>query len=286
MGETIILFNGYKTSRRWYKYRNEYNSENLKRIDFLDRIREMGEVYIVEEKYYNLSNYKRKSELTERIYRKYGMYRKNIKFRLEDIDYKKICERVYRKMKNKYGNNKRYIVIGHSYGGTLALLFSKMYKEECKLCCCLDNPPNIMEFFKKYDDKENKEVKEEYNEEKLRSELEYIRRGEKSEEKDRKIDDIFRYTKYRLCEDRIRYYDENIYIKTIFFRAYYKNINACKFEKDWNKYGKLEEEKYRNNDNLVKYIYLEEATHFIWRRQEYSDVIIREIKETINKVNK
>jgi len=285
MEETIILFNGYKTSRRWYKYMNEYKSENLKSIDFLDRIREIGEVYIVEEKYYNLSNYKRKSELTEKIYKKYGMYRKNIKFRLEDIDYKKICERVYKKMKNKYGKNKRYIVIGHSYGGTLALLFSKMYKEECKLCCCLDNPPNIIEFLKKYDDRENKEVKEEYNEEKLRSELEYIRRGGKSEEKDRKIDGIFRYTKYRLCEDRIRYYDEKIYIPTIFFRAYYNKKNACKLERDWNKYSKMEEELYKNDVNLIKYKYLEDASHFIWRRQEYSEMIIREIKEIRSKKN-
>ena len=48
-----------------------------------------------------------------------------------DLDYKNICEKVYIAVKEKYGKNKKYIVIGHSYGGNIALLFSKLYKNDC-----------------------------------------------------------------------------------------------------------------------------------------------------------
>ena len=69
------------------------------------------------------------------------------------------CIEILKTLKEKYGKNRKYIIIGHSYGGGLALLFSKLYKNDCILCCCIDNPPYILSYYKKYDDKDNKSIK-------------------------------------------------------------------------------------------------------------------------------
>ena len=49
----------------------------------------------------------------------------------------------------------------------------------------------------------------------------------------------------------------------------------------WNKYSKLEKiflSKYNNNLN---YILMDDAEHFIWKKQEFSDIIINKINNII-----
>ena len=50
-------------------------------------------------------------------------------------------------MRSKYGPKAKFVVIGHSYSGEIALLFSKMFRKECVMCCCIDNPPHVLQFF-------------------------------------------------------------------------------------------------------------------------------------------
>ena len=77
--------------------------------------------------YYSTPNNKKDKILWGKIYEKYKPHSSNINFQLDDLDYKNICNKTYNLVKEKYGNNKKYIIIGHSYGGGIALLFSKLY---------------------------------------------------------------------------------------------------------------------------------------------------------------
>ena len=75
--------------------------------------------------YYSTPDNKKEKVLWGKIQKKYKPYTSHINFTLDDLDYKNICQKQYDIIKNKYGDNKKYIVIGHSYGGPIALLFSK-----------------------------------------------------------------------------------------------------------------------------------------------------------------
>jgi len=115
---------------------------DLIKLNFLDEIKKIGKTYTFNQPFFNTDYYyksenKKNNEIWSKIYKKYKPHSSNINFKLEDLDYKNICEKVYNNVKNKYGPNKKYILIGHSYGGPIALLFSKLYYKDCILCCLL-----------------------------------------------------------------------------------------------------------------------------------------------------
>ena len=159
----IILFNGRGSSKIFWNYAFEDKSE-LRKIDFLDKLKKIGKTYTFNQQFFNINYYStpnntKEKILWKKIYKKYKPHSSNINFNLDDLDYKNICKKTYEQIKEKYGKNKKYIVIGHSYGGYLALLFSKLYKNECVLCCCIDNPPYLLNYFNKYN-KYNKSILE------------------------------------------------------------------------------------------------------------------------------
>ncbi len=79
--------------------------------------------------------------------------------------------------------------------------------------------------------------------------------------------------------DRMKYYDTKLYVPTVWFRAYYTNpINEQQI--DWNKYGKKEKTILEKNKNMKRYVMMENADHYIWINQTFSDMIIN----TINKL--
>ena len=231
-------------------------------------------------KYYSTPNKKKDKILWSKIYKKYKPHSSNIDFSLKDLDYKNICNKTYNNVKNKYGDNKKYILIGHSYGGGLALLFSKLYKKECILCCCIDNPPYVMKFFNKYNDKNNKNILEKYtNNDELKKSLSIIKNSDNVKEINKEIDDIYKLVGYRSSQDRIKYYDDNLYIPTLFFRAYY--TKPKNYEIDWNKYSEKENKLFKKDKNLKGYIVMNDAEHFIWKSQEFSNIIIDNIKKFV-----
>ena len=154
----IILIHGFGSSKLWWEYAFE-GTANIRKLDFLDNLKKIGNVYSFNLTWFNINYYgtpenKKEKLIWKKIYDKYKEHTSNINFKLEDLDYKNICKFIYNNVIKKYGNNKKYIVIGHSYGGPIGLLFSKLYKNKCKLCVCIDNPPYHLDFYNKYDDKE------------------------------------------------------------------------------------------------------------------------------------
>jgi hypothetical protein len=280
----IILFNGFGSSKIFWEYAFEDNPE-LRKIDFLDNLKKIGKTYTFNQSFFNINYYstpnnKKDKILWGKIYEKYKPHLSNINFQLEDLDYKNICKKTYISVKKKYGNNKKYIIIGHSYGGGIALLFSKLYKNECVLCCCIDNPPYVLSFFNKYNDKNNKNILEKYkNNDELKKSLRIIKNSEDIKERNKEIDDIYKLIGYKSSQDRIKYYDTKLYIQTIFFRAYYSKPQD--YQNDWNKYSIKEKKLFEKDKNMKKYIIMNEADHFIWIKQEFSDIIIDTIKELL-----
>ena len=280
----IILFNGFGSSKIFWNYAFE-DKPDLRKIDFLDNIKKIGKTYTFNQPFFNVNYYstpnnKKDKILWGKIYEKYKPHSSNINFKLDDLDYKIICDKTYNSVKEKYGNNKKYIIIGHSYGGGIALLFSKLYKNDCVLCCCIDNPPYVLSCFNKYNNKNDKNILEKYsNNDELKKSLRIIKNSENIKEKNKEIDNIYKLIGYKSSQDRIKYYNTRLYIPTIFFRAYYSKPKD--YQIDWNKYSMKEKKLFEKDKNMKKYIIMNEAEHFIWKNQEFSDIIIETIKQIL-----
>jgi len=278
----IILFNGFGSSKIFWNYALKENIE-LRKIDFLDKLKKICKVYTFNQPFFNINYYstpnnKKEKMLWGKIYEKYKPYSSNINFNLEDLDYKNICEKTYKQVQQKYGSNKKYIVIGHSYGGGIALLFSKLYKNDCVLCCCIDNPPYILNFFNKYDNNNDKSILEKYSSNyELKKSLNIIKNSKDIKEKNKEIDYVYKLIGYKSSQDRIKYYDSKLYVPTIFFRAYYPKPKD--YQIDWNKYSIEEKKSFNKDKNMIQYIIMNNADHFIWENQEFSDIIINTIKK-------
>jgi hypothetical protein len=226
----IILFNGFATPSSRWKYHNN------RKLDFLDKLKKIGKIY------------------------KFDLPFFTNKFKIEDLDFKNICNKIYNDVKKKYGNNK-YILIGHSYGGALAHTFSKLYQKECVMACYIDSPPYLINYIKKY--KKNITINPKdillLDKEKRKELILYIS-----------------------TENAIKYYDRHLYVPTVIFRAYYDNSYI--YKKEWNKYADKEIKFLKKDKNLYKYVKFKNADHFIWTHKKHSDMMIKTIKETLIKV--
>ena len=282
----IILFNGFGSSKLWWNYSFE-NKPVLRKLDFLDKLKKIGKTYTFNQPFFNIDYYggsedKKIRMMWKKIYEKYKPHSSNISRTLEALDYKNICDKVYIAVNEKYGKNKKYIVIGHSYGGNIALLFSKLYKNDCILCCCIDNPPSVLNFFNKYNDKENKDILEKYSDNiELKKSLKIIKTSNDLKERNKEINYIYKLVGYKSSQYRIKYYDEKLYVPTIVFRAY--SSKPKDYQDDWNKYSMKEQKLFEKDKNMKEYIIMKDADHYIWYNQEYSDEIIETIKHYVNK---
>lgn len=276
----IVLFNGYGSSKTYWDYTFE-NKAKLRKLDFLDKLKKVGKTYTFNQPFFNINYYSPPNKMWQKIYDEYKPYSSNINFTLEDLDYKNICQKTYDSVKKKYGK-KKYIVIGHSYGGILALLFCKMYKKDCVLCCSIDNFPYVLSyltFFKKENEKKDSDIMEKYSSNKeLKKSLKIIKNSTNKKERNKEIYDIQKLIQYRSSQDRVEYYDSKLYVPTVFFRAH--TSKPAENQTYWFKNTKKEKKIFENDKNLVDYINMDDATHYIWENQEFSDTII----ETINNV--
>jgi hypothetical protein len=265
----IILFNGFSSQKLYWEYGFEGKS-TLKKLDFLDNLKKIGKVYTFNQPFFNLNYYlkpnkSKESILWTKINKRYKLLGSNVNFKLEDLDYKNICEKVYNNVIEKYGKRK-YIVIGHSYGGPIALLFAKLYKSDCILCCCIDNVPYILSYYKKYDSSEDKHILKKYfDNAELKKSIKLLKTGEDE------IGDLYKLIGYRLCQDRIKYYDSKLYVPTIIFKSQGNNV-----ERD--KYNLKEQKLFSTDKNLKEYKLLKNAEHYVWNDQVFSDIIINSIK--------
>jgi hypothetical protein len=287
----VILFTGAGASKIFWQY--NFNDANfsfpLKKNNFMLELSKIGKVYSFNYEWSNVNDYytlktKKQQKNWEHISKKYKPYTSNFNFNLEDFDPNILCEKVYDDVIQKYGSKNKYVVIGHSYGGLLALHFSKMYKNKCVLCVNLDNAHYVLRSFKEYVQEYKKVKKYIKNNNDLHEILKKIKNSKKNNENVNKyIELIHNLHAYSYASYAIKYYDNKIYIPTLFFRAYYTNPN--KEQKENNDYAILEKKNLEKNNNskIFQYFTLLDANHFIWEKQEYMNMIIYEIKNFINR---
>ncbi len=99
----IVLFNGFGSSKIFWNYAFEDKPE-LRKIDFLDKLKKIGKTYTFNQPFFNIGYYstennKKDKLLWGKIYKKYKPYSSNINFKLEDLDYKNICKKTYETVK-------------------------------------------------------------------------------------------------------------------------------------------------------------------------------------------
>jgi len=276
----FVLFSGSFSSPIRWEYAFE-GKPTLRKITFLKELKNIGDIYSFHYKHFNLNYYARSPDSKERnmwnkIIKKYNYYTPDIEFSIEDLDYKNLCENTYKNVKSKYGDDKKYIVMGHSYGGALALLFAKLYKNECILCCCLDNVPYVKSFFQKYDKRENKDILQKFtSNQELHKSLDIVKHTQDKDIKDKEIGDLFKFIMYKSAQDRIKYFDNKLYVPTIFFKKYDEQLERNANNK--------KEKKHFEKDKLFRgYFVMKKVGHYIWENQEFSNIIIKAIKDNVN----
>jgi len=130
----FILFQGGATN---LKHWNEHTESK-----FLDKLKEVGSVYMYQDKTMNIYHYYKK-------FNDYNDYDSDIDFNLSYIKPNTHIEIIYNNICKKYKNINEYkfIPIGYSLGSGLALLFSQKYKSQCIHCILLDpiyiTPKNV-----------------------------------------------------------------------------------------------------------------------------------------------
>ena len=283
----FILFNGYGSSKAWWEYDfGNYDTANLKKVNFLSQLKKLGNVYTFNYPFFNINYYttpktKKLLSVQHKLDEKYNPYSKNIHYNINDLDYKNICTQVYDNVIKKYGQNKKYVLIGHSYGCHIALLFSKLFKRKVLFNVLIDNPPynhKLIKEYKKSTDKKKKIVDKFIpTNDHLQKILSKIKNKSPSENINKEIDKVYALNEYYSGISRLKYFDPILPVYTIFFRAYFSDPDA-NGKKSWNKWAITEKNEVSKNNTNFKYIICLDAHHFVWYVQEYSDNIINEIK--------
>lgn len=157
---------------------------SLEKIDFLDKLKKLGDIYEHIMNFFNIIYYYTVNDIKERmriIYKKYKPHTPDLDFTIKDLFYKNICKDIHNNVIEQYGKNRKYILVCHSYGCLIGLLYSKIYKKECLFNILIDNPPYYLKSFtqmlnSKHTKKEKRIVDEYlYNNNQLKIMLEKIK---------------------------------------------------------------------------------------------------------------
>lgn len=281
----FVLFHGFGSSS--FEWSHEYTgSETIKRHDFLDNLKKLGNVFTFDLIHFNVDYYYIHDDLKERekwqrIYDKYKVRSSNIDFTLEDLDYSVICKKVYQDVRQKYPHQK-LIPIGHSYGAGLAQEFSKLYTKECLFMVSLDGIPlsedDARESYK-YVSKYKKMVDKYFNNnENLRKSLYKIKTSMKP---NKEIVKVMNMIGYNSTMYRIKNVTSKLYVPTLFFKR------TSKKYKSWTSRMIKESELIKKNNpiSMYKYIWFGDIPHALWYDQKASNEIIKNIREIIRSEN-
>lgn len=284
----FILFNGWATSKNDWLY-SDNGTHIPKKLDFIQQLEKLGQVYLFNYIFFNIEYYKtpitKEDTRLININKKYKAFDSDITFNISDLDFKKYCKIIYNNVIKKYGSNKKYVLIGWSYGGHIALLFSELFKKNVLFNILLDNPPYCQEYLEKYsvNNKErnnvNKYTKSNNN---LQNILSIIKNKKSNENVNDEIEKVYAIISVNLMVHGLRYFNPKLAVYTIIFRAYAtQKLNTV--SREWNKYSVIEKDELLKNNKNIKYIICLDAPHKIYDNQEYSDNIINEIKCTLKK---
>jgi hypothetical protein len=287
----FILFNGWGGSKNDWLY-GDNGTQTPRKLDFTKKLEKLGQVYLFNSVFFNIAYYETPTTKEEKrimnIDKKYGAFDSNIMFNKCDLNFKNICIEIYKNVIKKYGSNKKYVLIGWSYGGNIALLFSKLFKKKVLFNVLIDNVPYCEEYLKKYSvNKKEQQIVNKYikSNNDLQNILFAIKNKKPNKNVNNEIKKVYALIGVNSTIDRLKYFNPKLPVYTIIFRAYTtQKLNT--FSKTWNKYSVIEKDELLKNNKNIKYIICLDAHHNIHDNQEYCDNIINEIKYTLQNITK
>jgi hypothetical protein len=268
------MFPGFGVSKKGWDTHYEKGTDSYVKTDFISKLKKMGTVYFHEPLYHNIKYYIKN-------YKSKFLYDENIDFTKENLDVSKECEKVYEKIKDFNG---MFIPIGHSIGAYFLYCFQKKYSSRCLFSVIIDGSPlgpisqtlndekklyPKIEKYQKYDDVMINKLKEKLY---------------KNDEKAlRKLADIAFYNifKYKEITNKAEKFNKpliefyNIDIKDdkkSLKKDHFLNLNRIK---------EIEYFKKHNNDYVA--IAFINKTHYPHYIDESREIILKSIKEMINK---
>ncbi len=272
----FLLIPGFANSKLWFEYKVENNK--ITKIDFLDNLKKIGEVYTITFNWFNIDYYyvsDKPNKLWDSIYKKHHPYSKDIDFKLKDLDYSVICDKLHTNLRKKY-HKQKIIPIGHGYGADLAYMFSIKYAKECLFTVSLNGNPLQPEY--------NKEI---YKRNKIKydklmkitdKQLDNIIADVKRKVSNNNIDLIYDIIEARSVLYKVKHFDKLI-LKTpyIFYALKYSDDDK------WNA-GKLKEKELIFKHNIKTYFIhsiISNTPPHIWHSQMISRDILDTIFDTI-----
>ena len=206
---------------------------------------------------------------------------------LDDIDIDMECKRIYNKLK---GRKEKFIPIGHSIGSWFALHFSNLYPDKCLQVIFLDgtaiNPKAVAGYKEKSEKTDIGEITNENLKSLYNNMLENVIEDKKSSfnpnlnKYSNKILEIASSYYFRIIEKEL---NGKMKVPVLSFRNLSydieTSINDMKATKNNMRKVTNEEELYQINNSSVTTYYMINSTHYPWRIQRYSNMIIDIIKK-------
>ena len=265
-----ILFIMFQGSDSNLKHWNENTKSK-----FLDRLKELGSVYIYQDKTYNINHYDKSNP-------EHADYDKDIDIDLSYVNPDTHIKMVYDNIQTKYNIEEyKFIPMGWSAGCMLALYFAQVYSEQCIHVVLLDSTlwtPNNMKI-------KLKELKH------LSKDLYTITNA--------KYKKILQGLKenHTNTEDILKIYYLNGYIKALFISQHLKlklpvptlafvnmqEPEGSSWSNDFNNNRRMAEIKIleKHNPENYKAIIFTNKTHYIFDKIQPAKAIIKEIKNII-----
>lgn len=261
----FIMFQGSSTNLKTW---NEYTKSK-----FLDKLRKLGEIYLYQDKTYNIWFYDKTNDERKD-------FDSDIDFDLSYVNLDHHIKNIFNDIKTKYVDYK-LVPIGWSAGAYLAYYFAQKYHRYCKLCVLLDpcgiTPKNI-----------NLRLKDLYND--IENIYPITNNNFKLMLEKWKIDSNDKEDAYKLLY-------LTLYIRTLFIRnklnlklpvRTISFVNIQKPEKseyslEFNNETRLREIeilKNKNPQNFSAYIF-ENKTHYIFNEKQPAKKIISVIRDNI-----
>ena len=264
------MFQGGGTNLKHWNYHTKSK--------FLDRLKQLGKVYIYQDKLYNIWHYNKTDP-------EHLNYDSDIDFDLSYINPDTHIKMIYADIMKKYSNYK-FIPIGYSAGALFALYFAQQYKKQCIHIILLDpalwTPANIKRRLSniKKPDMGNKPITNNI----LKKKLEKWKVNQTNMRDMYLIADECQYKRSLFFS---KYLNIKLEVPTMAFIDIDENENPIVKNKTFNNKYKILEYKTlkKYNKDTYNFVILKNATHFIYNKIKNANVILKYIKFIINELS-
>jgi hypothetical protein len=265
---TKILFIMFQGSGTNLKAWNEYTKSK-----FLDRLKEFGSVYTYQDKIHNIWHYDKSNP-------EHKDYDSDIDIDLSYVRPNTHLKMVYNDIKTKYKNidDYKFIPIGFSAGGYLALYFAQIYQLHCINVILLDSalwtPNNMKIRLKVVDDGIYPITNLKY-----KKMLENWKTNNTDVEDAYKINSLNNYIRSLFISEHLKL---ELPVPTLSF-VNLQEPEKDEWSKDFNNKRRLAEVKIleKHNHDNYKAIIFTNKTHYIFDKIQPAKAIIKEIKKII-----